>query len=105
MRDSYIAPCGKVNLETGNFQYGDIYNFWGEDTTYELYRVRETGRLKIVATAGMEPICPIGKTNSFRHDQTGKLLWSGEVIDVASSNAGLKSFMKYQKVISIATYK
>jgi len=105
MRNSYIAPCGKVNLETGKFQYGDIYNFWGEDTTYELYRVRETGRLKIVATAGMEPLCQIGSTNSFRHDQTGKLLWSGEVIDVASSNAGLKSFMKYQKVIAIATYK
>jgi hypothetical protein len=105
MRDSYIAPCGKVNLETGKFPYGNIYGFWGEDTTYELYRVSETGRLRIVATAGMEPICPVGNRNLFRHDQTGKILWSGVVIETASSNAGLKSFMKHQKVIAIATYK
>jgi len=105
MRDSYIAPCGKVNLETGKFAYGDIYDFWGEDTTYELYRVQGTGRLRVVATAGMKPLCPIGESRVFRHDQTGKEVFRGKVIETASSNAGLKSFMKHQKVIAIATYK
>tara|TARA_R110000772_G_scaffold6250_12_gene21964 strand:- start:16 stop:336 length:321 start_codon:yes stop_codon:yes gene_type:complete len=101
---SPILPVGSVNLETGEFEYGNIYGFWGEDTTYELYKT-DDGYLRVVATAGREPIVPLGERSSFQHDQTGRYLFSGEVIDVATGDEGLKSFIKYKKRITCATYK
>ena len=101
---SPILPCGRVNLKTGSFKYGNIYGFWGEDTTYELYRTDE-GKLRVVATAGMKPVVNVGERSSFRHDQTGRYLFTGTVIDVVSGNEGLRCLAKYQPSISIATYK
>jgi hypothetical protein len=102
--DSPILPCGKVNLETGKFQYGNIYGFWGNNTTYELYKT-DGGKLRIVATSGLEPIVKVGERSSFQHDQTGHHIFAGQVIDVVTGDAGLRSLTKYQKSIAIATYK
>ena len=104
MGHSPILPCGRVNLETGKFKYGNIYGFWGEDTCYELYKTYE-GKYRIVSTAGTSPIVPVGKESSFKNDQTGQYLWRGEVIATAVGDEGLKSLAKYQKSIAIACYK
>jgi hypothetical protein len=101
---SPILPCGRVNLKTGKFQYGNIYGFWGNNTTYELYRTDE-GKLRIVATAGMSPIVELGQRSSFIHDQTHRRLFEGRVIEVVSGDDGLRSLAKHQTSIAIATYK
>ena len=97
-------PVGKVNLKTGKFQYGNIYGFWGDDTCYEVYKTDE-GKLRVVATAGTEPIVPVGNRASFEHDQTGRYMFTGEVIETVVGDAGLKTLVKYGTSLAIATYK
>lgn len=99
-----ILPLGKINLETGSSKYFNVYDTWGEDTTYELYKLSD-GRLKIVATAGIEPIAKLNSNESFIHDQTHRFLFSGKMIDYATGS-GLKKFAaKYKKSIAGYTYK
>jgi len=103
--NSPIASVGEVNLQTGEFEYGDIYDFWGEDTTYEVYRTK-TNEYRVVSTAGLEPIVPIGETGKFQEDQTGEYLFTGECIFVASGNDGLKQIQKeYGTLIQMGCYK
>ena len=64
MDGSLIAQCGIVDLVTGEFEYGNIYGFWGNNTTYEVYQTKH-GEIEIVATSGLEPIVPVGGKSKF----------------------------------------
>lgn len=102
---SAILPCGRVNVKTGKFQYGEFYGFWGDDTCYEVYRTDE-GKIRVVATAGTTPIVKVGQRSSFIHDQTHRYLFSGEVIDAVVGDAGFKTLgEKYGNSLSVSTYK
>ena len=101
---SAILPVGMVNLKTGKFKYGNIYDFWGEDTTYEVYDIGG-GKIRVVATAGSKPIVKVGKRSGFRHDQTGRYLFDGTMIEAVNGNDGLRTLVKYKTSLSIATYK
>ncbi len=101
---SAILPVGMVNLKTGEFKYGNIYDFWGEDTTYEVYDIGG-GKIRVVATAGSTPIIKVGQRSSFVHDQTGRYLFDGTVIEAVIGNDGLRTLVKHRNSLSIATYK
>jgi hypothetical protein len=99
-----ILPLGKINLTTGKSLYFNIYQTWGEDTCYEIIKPDE-GNLRIVATSGKTPISKPGENNTFLHDQTGRYLFSGVIIDSAVGS-GLKELAKkYGNSISGYTYK
>ena len=105
MSHSAILPCGRVNVKTGKFEYGNFYGFWGNDTCYEVYRT-ETNKIRVVATSGKKPIVPLGKHSSFCHDQTRRYLFSGVVIDVVVGDDGFRTLEdKYGKLVTVATYK
>lgn len=107
MNSGYIAPCGRVNVKTGKFQYGNFYGFWGDDTCYEVYRVtRGSGSIRVVATAGTEPLVPVGGISNFVHDQTGKFIFTGECIKTVVGDAGFRSLAEeFGNSITVATYK
>ena len=107
MSDSHspILPCGSVNVKTGNFKYGDFYGFWGDDTTYEVYKT-DKDTIRVVATAGTTPIVKVGEHSSFRHDQNSRFLFRGEVIETVVGDAGFRTLgEKYGNKINVATYK
>ncbi len=105
MRASSILPLGKINLTSGKSKYFNVFETWGEDTTYELYKT-DDNKLKLVATSGKVAINKIGQEKSFRHDQTFKHMFRGEMIDSAVGT-DLKKFAEKYNVKSItgATYK
>jgi hypothetical protein len=103
MRRRSILPLGKINLKTGKSKYFNVYETWGEDTTYEVYQVY--GEFRIVATSGKSPLCQIDEYREFQHDQSGRFLFGGIMVDFATGT-GLKSLAeKYGNSISGYTYK
>jgi methenyltetrahydromethanopterin cyclohydrolase len=106
MDERLIAQCGVVDLETGEFQYGNIYGFWGDNTTYEVYQTDDgKNRFEVVATAGLEPIVPVGGKSRFFENMNNTVAFTGEVIETVTGDDGLKSLIKYGKELSISTYK
>ncbi|MCP4485221.1 MAG: hypothetical protein GY823_11765 [Flavobacteriaceae bacterium] len=59
MITNYGASLGTVNLKTGKCKYFNIYETWGEDTTYEIYK--KDDNYKVFATSGKRPIRKIGE--------------------------------------------
>jgi len=80
--DFQILPIGKVNLKNGNTDNFNIYEIWGEDTTYEIYETFNKGN-KIVAVPGTKPKNELGVLTNFVNAQTGRNLWSGKMVDYA----------------------
>lgn len=101
---SAILPLGKINLTTGKSKYFNVYETWGEDTTYEIHRTTD-GKLKIVATSGTVPIAKMNKSHSFRHDQTNSRLFDATMIDSAVGSKLKDLVAKYGNSISGYTYK
>jgi hypothetical protein len=102
-----IMPCGRVNVKSGKFQYGNFYGFWGNNTCYEVYRVsRGSGNIRVVATSGTKPHVKVDEVASFNHDQTGRFLFAGKCIETVVGDSGFKSLgEKYGNLIPVATYK
>lgn len=86
MYPSAILPIGRINLKTGNSRYFNVYENWGNNTTYEIYREFRSGKIKIVATSGTRPLRKIGETIDAAHDQTRRFMFSGELVDFAVGN-------------------
>jgi len=115
-RNSPILPLGSINLKTGDSKYFNVFDTWGEDTTYEVYEVRgdydyKSGKegkpkYKLVATSGKRPIHDVGDSNSFEHDQTFAPMFSGKVVDYAVGASELKKIASvYGNSLYGYTYK
>ena len=104
--DAPILPCGRVNVTTGKFTYGNFYGFWGDNTTYEVYRT-EKEKIRVVATSGTEPTdIKVGERKGFRHDQTFAYLFEGRYLESVVGDDGFRSLKeKYGNSITVATYK
>ena len=104
--DSAILPCGRVNVTTGKFTYGNFYGFWGDNTTYEVYRT-EKEKIRVVATSGTDPnTSEVGERKGFRHDQTWAYLFEGRFLESVVGDNGFRSLKeKYGNSITVATYK
>lgn len=103
-----IAHCGEVEVATGEFEYGQFYGFWGDDTCYEVYKtdVYSGGKIRVVATAGTTPITKLGEFNAFITNDDNPFTFEGEVIDVVVGDKGFKSLReKYGDYIDVSTYK
>lgn len=103
-----ILGLGTINLKTGKSKYFNVYDTWGENTTYEIYQVPTAGEqpvYKIVATSGTKPLSNVGERVSFKHDQTGRFLFNGKMIDFATGTDLKLLATKYKNNISGFTYK
>ena len=101
-----ILPVGKVNVKTGKFKYGEFYGFWGNDTTYEVYKCFDD-KIKVIATSGTSPINKsLVQAKFFRHDQTGRQLFGAVMLEYVIGDEGFKSLAsKYGNSLSTFTYK
>jgi len=100
-----VAHCGEVEVATGEFEYGQFYGFWGDDTCYEVYKTSD-GKIRVVATAGTTPLTKLGEFNAFITNDDDPFTFEGEVIDVVVGDEGFKSLReKYGDYIDVSTYK
>jgi hypothetical protein len=104
MRGKAILPLGRINLLTGDSKYFNVYDTWGEDTTYEIHQA-DNGGVRVVATSGLFPISQPDRMNKFEHDQTGRHIFYGEMIDSAKGSDLKKLAVKYGKSLAGYTYK
>lgn len=108
-REHAILPLGSINLAKGTSKYFNVYETWGENITYELYKnsylssFKDGNKLRVIATSGTTPIQKIGTTQAFAHDQTGRHIFDGEMIDFAVGSE-LKKFAEKYGVKSILGY-
>ena len=81
---SPILPCGKLNLRTGNNKYFNVRD--NGESPIEVWSDL-MGNHRFVITSGSNPIFPIGKRNNFVHDQTGRDIFAGEMVDYINSDS------------------
>lgn len=105
-----ILPLGKINLRTGTSKYFNVYETWGEDTTFEVWET--TSNLdprktiyKIVATSGTAPLYKLEDRRSFKHDQTMRYLFNAKMVDFAVGSKLKELHTKYGNSVSGYTYK
>ena len=101
---SPILSLGSLNLKTGECTYFNVYEEWGENTTYELWDMGG-GKLRICATSGKKPIFDIGDGNLFIGDQSRRELGHGILIDWATGSDLKRMAKKYGTRIPAYTYK
>lgn len=65
-----ILPIGTVNLKTGECQYFNIYEEWGEDEGIGEIWKNESGNLRMIFTYGGSEYSG-GERKEFKHDQQG----------------------------------
>jgi len=102
--DSPILPIGKMNLKTGKSKYFNVYDEWKEDSTYEIYELNN-GSIRVVITSGTKPIAKPDEIRSFKHDQNGRPLFFGKMVDFAVGSQMKNKAAKYGNSISAYVYK
>jgi len=107
MTTNYGASLGTVNLKTGSSKYFNIYETWGEDTTYEIYEVFKDGKksYKIFATSGTKPLRDIGDMVYDLCLQGRKKFFNGKMVDYAVGSDLKKLVEKYGSRLTGYTYK
>lgn len=108
-RGAAILPCGSINLQTGKNKYFSIRDQYQTNSTLEVWKTdpwveREAG-YKIVITSGSTPIYPIGTKGYFAHDQTGRDLFSGTLVDYIEAPHSEVLIPLYGKSLSCYVYK
>lgn len=111
-RGAPILPIGSVNLASGNCKYFDIYDTWGKgnDMTIEVWNVgmlggEENAKYRFIFTSGDGPIYKIGTKQGFVHDQTGRDMFGGELVDWANIGDASLIMKKYGKSAPGYVYK
>lgn len=106
---SPILPMGKMNLETGESKYFNVYETWsGDDTTGEIY-IKDNGNFLVVFTAGNQPISKFGSFETFQHDQTRRPMFKGEPIQMVDyqllKDLKKSKYLEGKKSVFVYTYK
>lgn len=104
-----ILPIGRIDLKTGDNSHFNVYETWGKNTTYEIWKEYHTSYnksvYKIIATSGDATISQLGSIEDFAHDQTHRRLFTAVLVDFAKDTE-LKNFAdKYGKSLSGYCYK
>lgn len=110
MTTNYGASLGTVNLKTGSSKYFNIYDTWGEDTTYEIYKCRKATNpdetvYKIFATSGTTPLRKLGEKVHDISLQGSRRFFDGVMVDYAVGSNLKKLVEKYGTRLTGYTYK
>lgn len=102
--DSPILSIGSIKLTTGVSKYFNVYEEWGENSTYELWRTVD-GKLKIVVTSGKAPLANIDMSHGFIGDQSRRFLFNAKLIDWATGSDLKRMAKVYGSSIPAYVYK
>lgn len=103
-RGAAILPCGSLNLKTGQNKYFNIHESFHANSTLEVWEVGYKV-WKIVMTSGSTPIWQIGTKGFFNHDQTGRPLFDGIMVDYIEAPHSEELIPLYGKSLSMYVYK
>ena len=103
-RPAAILSIGTLSLKTGKSKYFNVYEQWGEDSTYEIWEM-ENGKYRIVVTSGKKPLCDIGDLSPFKGDQSGRDLGAGKLIDWARGTELKRLAKHYGGTLPAFVYK
>ena len=101
---SPILPLRKVNLETGESQYFNVYETWENKGTVEVWKT-ENNRYRIIFTSGKLPYEGIGKRQLFKHDQTWAKMGVWTMVDYTPLKDARGLIPLYGKSIAGYVYK
>ena len=99
-----ILPCGSLNLTTGQNKYFNIHDPFQANSTLEVWEVGYKV-WKIVMTSGSNPIWQIGTKGFFSHDQTGRPIFDGTMVDYIEAPHSAQLIPLYGKSLSMYVYK
>ena len=107
METNYGASLGTVNLKTGKSKHFNIYNTWGENTTYEIYEIKKINgsQYKVFATSGTTPLRKIGDRVNTICLQGRRRQFNGVMVDYAVGSDLKKLAEKYGNKLIGYTYK
>lgn len=97
-----ILPCGSLNLTSGKNQYFNVRT--NGSMTIEVWKTSDD-KFRAVITSGSTPLWQIGTQGHFSHDQTGRPLFSGIMVDYIESAHMEQLIPLYGKSITCAVYK
>ena len=104
---NYGASLGKVNLKTGKCKYFNIYDTWGEDTTYEIYQLNKPSgpQYRVFATSGTTPYRNIGDRVLEVSLGARNRQFNGVMVDFAVGTQLKELAAKYGNSLTGYTYK
>ena len=103
-RPASILPCGSLNLKTGQNKYFNINEPYQANSTLEVWEVGYKV-WRIVMTSGSTPIWQIGTKGYFVHDQTGRPMFEGTMVDYIEAPHAEELIPLYGKSMSMYVYK
>lgn len=103
-RPAAILSIGSLSLKTGKSKYFNVYEEWGEDSTYEIWEL-DVDKYRIVVTSGKKPTVDIGDTSLFKGDQSGRDLGGGVLVDWATGTELKRLAKHYGGTLPAFVYK
>jgi hypothetical protein len=103
-RGAAILPCGSLNLKTGQNKYFSLRDTYQVNSTIEIWEVGYKV-YRAVITSGSTPIWQIGTKGYFAHDQTGRPMFDGTMIDYIEAPHSEELIPLYGKSIPCYVYK
>lgn len=108
-RPSPILPCGSLNLQTGENKYFNINDKYQINSTLEVWKDLGHGgskeKYRIVITSGSSPIEGIGSKRAFVHDQSGRDIFGGVMVDYIEAAHAKSLIPLYGKSLLCYVYK
>jgi hypothetical protein len=98
-----ILPCGSLNLTSGENKYFNVKT--NGAGTIEIWKTNGDEKYRAVITSGSNPLWQIGTQGHFSHDQTGRPLFTGTMVDYIESAHMEALIPLYGKSITCAVYK
>lgn len=103
-RPAAILSIGTLSLKTGKSKYFNVYEEWGEKSTFELWHL-DGDKYRIVITSGTSPTMDIGDTSMFKGDQSGRDLGGAVLVDYAVGSDAKRMATHYKSSIPAFVYK
>jgi hypothetical protein len=103
-RGAAILPCGSLKLKTGQNKYFSLRDTYQVNSTIEIWEVGYKV-YRAVITSGSTPIWQIGTKGYFAHDQTGRPMFDGTMIDYIEAPHSEELIPLYGKSIPCYVYK
>jgi hypothetical protein len=103
-----ILPCGVLNLKTGQNKYFSLRDSYQVNSTVEIWEADDIyGKIsyRAIITSGSNPIYQIGTKGYFAHDQTGRPLFQGIMVDYIEAPHTEELIPLYGKSITCYVYK
>lgn len=107
-RELNVLSIGKLSLKKGGSKYFNVYETWGNDSTYEIYKEfspNKEPKYRIVVTSGTKPLAKSDQIRTFFSQSSRRYLFTGVMVDYAVGENLKDMAKKYGSSIMAYVYK